>query len=40
MYLKQLNGEPQIDGVTQEQLAFTNVFVLETDISIRDDVML
>lgn len=38
MYLKQLNGEPQIDGVTQEQLAFTNVFVLETDISIRDDV--
>lgn len=38
VYLKQLNGDPQIDGVTQEQLAFTNVFVLETDISIRDDV--
>ena len=38
VYLKQLNGEPQIDGKTQEQLAFTNVFVLETSISVRDDV--
>ena len=38
VYLKQLNGTPQIDGNTQEQLAFTNVFVLETDISIRDEV--
>lgn len=38
VYLKQLNGSPQIDGVTQEQLSFTNVFVLETSISVRDDV--
>lgn len=38
VYLKQLNGEAQIDGKTQEQLAFTNVFVLETSITVRDDV--
>ncbi len=38
LYLKQLNGTPQIDGSTQEQLAFTNLFVLETDISVRDEV--
>lgn len=38
VYLKQINGENQVDGKTGEQLAFTNVFVLETDISIRDDV--
>lgn len=38
VYLKQLNGNPQVDGNTQEQLAFTNVFVLETDISVRDEV--
>lgn len=37
VYLKCLNGTPQIDGNTQEQLAFTNVFVLETDISARDE---
>lgn len=37
VYLKYLNGTPQIDGNTQEQLAFTNVFVLETDISVRDE---
>lgn len=37
VYLKCLNGTPQIDGNTQEQLAFTNVFVLETDISVRDE---
>ena len=37
-YLKQINGNPQIDAVTGEQLGFTNVFVLETEISIRDDV--
>ncbi len=36
VYLKKSNGNPQIDGNTQEQLAFTNVFVLETDISVRD----
>lgn len=38
VYLKQINGEDQIDGKTGEQLAFTNVFVLETDISVRDSV--
>ena len=38
VYLKQINNEAQIDGKTGEQLAFTNVFVLETDISVRDDV--
>lgn len=38
VYFKQINGENQIDGKTGEQLAFTNVFVLETDISVRDDV--
>jgi len=32
LYLKDFNGNPHIDGVTGEQLAFTNVFVLETDI--------
>lgn len=36
-YFKQINNNPQIDGKTQEQLAFENVFVLETSISIRDD---
>lgn len=38
VYLKQINGENQIDGKTGEQLAFTNVFVLETNISVRDSV--
>lgn len=38
VYLKQINNEAQIDGKTGEQLAFTNVFVLETEISVRDDV--
>lgn len=38
VYLKQINGTPQIDGKTGEQLSFTNVFVLETDISVRDSV--
>lgn len=37
-YLKQINGNPQMDESTQTQLAFTNVFVLETDISVRDDI--
>lgn len=36
-YLKQLNGKDQVDGVENTQLAFTNVFVLETDISVRTD---
>lgn len=38
MYLKQINETPQIDGKTGEQLAFTNVLVLETEISVRDEV--
>lgn len=38
VYLKDLNGNPQIDGKTKEQLSFTNVFVLETNISIKDDI--
>lgn len=37
-YLKNINGNPHMDGVSNTQLAFTNVFVLETDISVRDDV--
>jgi len=31
-YLKEHNGNPQMDGVTGTQLAFTNVLILETDI--------
>lgn len=38
VYLKQINGESQVDAKTGEQLAFTNVLVLETDISVRDSV--
>lgn len=38
VYLKQQNGNAQIDGGTGEQLAFTNVFVLETAISVRDEI--
>lgn len=37
-YKKQINGKPQMDSSTNTQLAFTNVFVLETDISVRDDI--
>ncbi len=37
-YKKENTGEPQIDGKTGNQLAFTNVFVLETSITVRDDV--
>lgn len=37
-YLKLMNGNPQIDGRENTQLAFTNVFVLETDISVRDEI--
>lgn len=36
-YLKQINGQNQMDGVEGTQLAFTNVFVLETDVSVRTD---
>ena len=35
-YLKQHNGKPHVDGVTGTQLSFTNVIVLETDISQMD----
>lgn len=35
-YLKDFNGDPQVDGVTGTQLAFTNVFVLETTITTAD----
>ncbi len=31
-YLKQLNGKDQVDGVTGDQLAFTNVLLLETQV--------
>lgn len=37
-YKKENSGEPQIDGNTGDQLAFTNVLVLETSITVRDDV--
>lgn len=37
-YLKSQNGNAQVDGRTNTQLAFTNVFVLETEISSRDEV--
>jgi hypothetical protein len=36
-YLKQHSGSPHIDASTGEQLAFTNVFALKTDVSLRDD---
>ena len=35
-YLKKINGAEHKDGVTGTQLAFTNAFVLETSISVRD----
>ncbi len=38
MYFKNHNNNPQIDGRSGEQLAFTNVFVLETKIKSRDSV--
>ena len=34
IYLKSFNGNPHIDGITNEQLSFTNVLVLETPISV------
>lgn len=36
-YLKQINGKAQMDSVAGTQLAFSNVFVLETSISVRTD---
>lgn len=38
VYTKQINGHAHVDGKTGETLAFTNVFVLETSISVRDEV--
>lgn len=37
-YYKLFNGDKHVDGKTGEQLSFTNVFVLETSISVRDEV--
>ena len=37
VYLKQHSGDKHIDQSTGEQLAFTNVFALETDIGYKDD---
>ena len=37
-YKKENCGQAQIDGKTGNQLAFTNVFVLETSISVRDEI--
>lgn len=36
-YFKQLNGKDQVDGVTGEQINFTNLFILETDIGYDPD---
>lgn len=38
VYYKKINGHAHIDGKTGEQLTFTNVFVLETKISVRDEI--
>lgn len=38
VYDKFMNGHTHIDGKTETQLAFTNVFILETGISVRDEV--
>lgn len=38
VYTKKINGHDHIDGKTKETLSFTNVFVLETSISIRDEI--
>lgn len=37
LYYKDINGHAHVDGKTGQQLTFTNVFVLETSISVRDD---
>lgn len=37
VYLKQHSGSPQIDQSTGEQLSFTNVFALQTDVGYMDD---
>ena len=35
---KSMNGTPHIDGNTNQPLTFINLFVLETEISVRDEV--
>lgn len=35
-YLKNFKSEPHMDVAADKQLAFTNVFILETDISVRE----
>lgn len=37
VYKKEMNGHPQIDANTDKQLEFTNVFIIETSISVRDE---
>ncbi len=37
LYYKDINGKAHKDGKTGEQLSFTNVFILETSISVRDN---
>lgn len=37
-YFKEMNGQPHVDGRSGKQLSFTNLFVLETSISVRDAV--
>ena len=37
-YDKSMNGHKHVDGRTGEQLSFTNVFVLETSISVKDTI--
>lgn len=36
-YLKQHSGKPHMDSATGKQLAYTNVFALETDVSLYKD---
>lgn len=36
-YVKTMNGHAHIDGKTKNQLKFTNLFILETSIGIRDE---
>ena len=37
VYKKEMNGHPQIDANTDKQLEFTNVFIIETSITVRDE---
>ena len=38
VYLKENNGAPHMDASTDEQLAFTNLFILESEMYMRTDV--